>query len=181
MFSKHGELPALTDLRVRLIVGLFQDTLYPFLAEYQRGDRVVVHIDCDLYSSTLFCLTAIAVCVPGMCSFSMTSMPCLTNSMLSWTTRDPFYRVLQPLASLPYCEKVAFMIGSRQSVGKEAHRPLCRAFGRGDRLVTDRVRRRRRELDHQQDHLRVDSEQGRSDSTSRRRLAAQRSAARRLV
>jgi len=49
----------ISDERVTLIQGLFQDTVPTFLAEQFKdtGDRRVLHIDCDLYSSTLFCLT----------------------------------------------------------------------------------------------------------------------------
>ena len=47
------------DGRVRLIEGLFQDTVTEFLAQTPlAGDRVkVLHIDSDLYSSALYCLT----------------------------------------------------------------------------------------------------------------------------
>lgn len=57
-FNMHGEPPAtITDQRVQLIKGWFQDTLPGFLRSFQPRSRLVVHLDCDLYSSALFCLT----------------------------------------------------------------------------------------------------------------------------
>lgn len=49
--DKPPEVPK----NVELTVGLFQDTLVPFLAEHP-GPISFVHIDCDLYSSTKFVL-----------------------------------------------------------------------------------------------------------------------------
>ncbi len=46
------------DVRVQLYKGLFQDTLVPFLENYKdNGNPKVIHMDADLFSSTLFCLT----------------------------------------------------------------------------------------------------------------------------
>jgi len=65
-FHKKGafnhDVPALEDKRGRFIKGLFQDTLYDFLNAYRTNDRVtrVLHLDADLYSSTLFALTMLA-------------------------------------------------------------------------------------------------------------------------
>jgi O-methyltransferase len=68
-FYKKGDMgfdvPLLEDSRARFIKGLFQDTLYLFLEDYrQRAGRSeairVIHLDADLYSSTLFALTMLA-------------------------------------------------------------------------------------------------------------------------
>lgn len=53
------DLPSIDDSRCRLVKGLFQDSLYPFLDGFRPRGRLVVHIDCDLYSSALFCLAAL--------------------------------------------------------------------------------------------------------------------------
>lgn len=50
------EPPEIQDGRCRLIKGLFQETLYPFMDEFQPHGQLIVHIDADLYSSALFCL-----------------------------------------------------------------------------------------------------------------------------
>ena len=113
-FSTGGEPPALEDPRVRLVVGLYQRSLYPFLADYQRRDRVVVHIDCDLYSSTLFCLAAVDRCLrPGdvLIFDDFYSLNHEFDAFLDYARS--FYRVLQPLAASPYCGQVAFTVGSQ--------------------------------------------------------------------
>ncbi len=53
-------LPQTDDARVTLIKGLFQDSLDGFLDTYTRADRLVVHCDADLYSSTLYLLSRLA-------------------------------------------------------------------------------------------------------------------------
>ena len=68
-FFKKGafsfDIPFLEDERGTFIKGLFQDTLYTFLDNYRktvdRPDAVrVLHMDADLYSSTMFALTMMA-------------------------------------------------------------------------------------------------------------------------
>ncbi len=59
-FSTGGETPAITDPRCHFVKGLFQATLPGFLADYSGDARRVVHLDADLYSSTLYLLFALA-------------------------------------------------------------------------------------------------------------------------
>jgi O-methyltransferase len=47
----------ITDRRAALYKGLFQESLPPFLEEYQGVNRRLVHLDADLFSSTLFTLS----------------------------------------------------------------------------------------------------------------------------
>ena len=55
-------LPDINDPRAHFYKGLFQDTLGPFLKNYREDTQAlrVVHMDADLYSSTLFALTMLA-------------------------------------------------------------------------------------------------------------------------
>ena len=52
--------PELNDERCKFYQGLFQQTLQPFLATYQPNRRRIIHMDADLYSSTLYVLTSIS-------------------------------------------------------------------------------------------------------------------------
>lgn len=58
-FSTGGEPPEVADPRVRFVVGWFQRCLPGFIATYSCQNQMVVHIDCDLYSSALYCLTSL--------------------------------------------------------------------------------------------------------------------------
>ena len=56
-FFAVDEVPRFDDERVGLWPGLFSNMLPKFLAVDWPKHRLVVHIDCDLYSSTLCVLT----------------------------------------------------------------------------------------------------------------------------
>jgi len=50
--------PEMKDDRCKFYQGLFQQTLFDFLKTYTPNERRVIHMDADLYSSTLFVLTS---------------------------------------------------------------------------------------------------------------------------
>ena len=47
----------ITDQRASFYKGLFQDTLIPFLENYKGENRKLIHLDADLFSSTIFTLS----------------------------------------------------------------------------------------------------------------------------
>lgn len=58
-FSTEGKVPEVDDERCRFIAGLFQETIGDFLASTDTSVLPrpwVIHLDADLYSSTLFVL-----------------------------------------------------------------------------------------------------------------------------
>jgi hypothetical protein len=61
-FDCQGNPPDITDSRVHFEVGLFQTALPAFLGRYRSAGqrRKIVHLDADLYSSTLFVLSSLA-------------------------------------------------------------------------------------------------------------------------
>lgn len=56
-YDTKGATPNIDDKRVTFISGLFQNSLPGFLETYKSERRKVIHMDADLYSSTLFVLT----------------------------------------------------------------------------------------------------------------------------
>jgi O-methyltransferase len=55
-----GPPPAIPDQRIEYLTGLFQQTLPKFVKERQLNRRLILMMDADLYSSTLFVLTTLA-------------------------------------------------------------------------------------------------------------------------
>jgi hypothetical protein len=63
-FNTGGRVPKVDDPRVKFVTGWFQETLDQFLTGYQPRPPVIVHLDSDLYSSTLYCLTMLNRALP---------------------------------------------------------------------------------------------------------------------
>jgi O-methyltransferase len=83
-FSVAGDLPKLADTRSEFVVGWFQDTLYEFLKRYPLQRQLVVHIDCDLYSSTMFVLAALDRHLPKHSILIFDDYSSLTHEFAAW-------------------------------------------------------------------------------------------------
>jgi O-methyltransferase len=59
-FDAGGQVPVIDDPRCHFEAGLFQDTLPKFVAMNDLSGRLVINMDADLFSSTLFVLTTLA-------------------------------------------------------------------------------------------------------------------------
>jgi O-methyltransferase len=64
-FDTKGHIPETSDKRIRFIKGFFQDSLPTFLENFTTENRIIVHYDADLYSSTLYCLTMLDRILPS--------------------------------------------------------------------------------------------------------------------
>lgn len=65
-FNTGGIQPNTEDKRVFYIKGLFQETLKSFISDNKFQNRLIINMDADLYSSTLYVLTILdEIMVPG--------------------------------------------------------------------------------------------------------------------
>ena len=55
-FDTHGKIPEINDKRVSFHKGLYQHTLEDYLKNLDINGQLIIHMDADLYSSTLFVL-----------------------------------------------------------------------------------------------------------------------------
>jgi O-methyltransferase len=58
--NNNNKIPQINDSRCSFYQGLFQLTLPQFLKTYSDGQQKIIHMDADLYSSTLFVLTSVS-------------------------------------------------------------------------------------------------------------------------
>jgi O-methyltransferase len=58
--TMQGNFPEVNDSRANFFKGLFQETLPDFLKSYEFKHRKIIHLDADLYSSTLYVMTMLA-------------------------------------------------------------------------------------------------------------------------
>jgi hypothetical protein len=64
-FSTQGATPPLADPRLRWHKGWFWETLPGFMSQFRPTYQLVVNIDCDLYSSTLYVLSLLSPVLSG--------------------------------------------------------------------------------------------------------------------
>jgi hypothetical protein len=67
-FDRGGQMPAIDDARVRFVKGWFNRTLpgeLDRMLPLEPGATLLVHIDADLYTSALYCLTSLAHRLPA--------------------------------------------------------------------------------------------------------------------
>ena len=60
--TSEGKFPEVNDIRCSFVKGLFQQTLPGLITEFSKYNerKKIIHLDADLYSSTLYVLTSLA-------------------------------------------------------------------------------------------------------------------------
>ncbi len=110
IWNLDGKIPEVADPRVSFEKGLFQATLPGFLAKPEfvpRLPRRVIHIDADLYSSTMFVLCSMAHLLPGaVVMFDEFDCP-LDELRALADFCAAFHRNYEVLAVTDWCEKIA--------------------------------------------------------------------------
>lgn len=103
------------DNRVKFIKGLFQDTLFPFIEENRdhlnSTARKIIHMDADLYSSTIFVLTQLYPYLkPGdIILFDEFNVPLHEFKAFKEFT-ESFYIKLSPLGAVNNYLQTAFVV-----------------------------------------------------------------------
>ena len=112
-FDLQGKMPIINDPRVKMIKGLFQETLRPFLKTFNRKYKMVIHLDADLFSSTLYVLTQLDPFLENGDILMFDEFSALNGEFKAFSDyRDAYYRGIKVVAKVPsngwICDQVAF-------------------------------------------------------------------------
>ena len=117
-FSTQGLMPSINDQRVSFEKGLFQRTLYPFLERTKQDRQLVINVDCDLYSSTLFVLSAMDRYFRPGTRIIFDDFYSLNHEFQAFVDYDrAFNRKWKAIGKMPHCAKVAIEIESKTAPG----------------------------------------------------------------
>jgi O-methyltransferase len=110
-FSTGGASPSTNDRRVSFVKGWFQDTIPGFLKHFEPRNRLVVHVDADLYSSTLLLLTSLDhFLIPGTVLIFDEFFDCLHEFRALRDYASAFRRKYRPLYCTDTYKQVAVIL-----------------------------------------------------------------------
>jgi hypothetical protein len=110
-FDTGGEAPNIDDPRVSFVKGLFQETLRGFLKGFAPSSRLIIHVDCDLYSSTLFVLGTLDRYFQHGTIIIFDDFYSMNHETRAFMDYDrSFGRPWRAVARTPHCMKVAIEI-----------------------------------------------------------------------
>ena len=110
-FSTQGRVPQTNDSRICFVKGLFQNTLRPFLKSFRPSHRLIVHVDCDLYTGALFALASLDEYLPKDSIVLFDEFNDLEGEFAAWSDyRRAFYREANGLAFTPNYSQVALRV-----------------------------------------------------------------------
>jgi O-methyltransferase len=111
MFSTSGDAPEVDDVRVSFIKGLFQDTLRGFLKSVPLSHRLVINVDCDIYSATLFVLGTLDRYFEPGTIIIFDDFYSMSHEFRAFHDYDrSFGRSWKAIAKMPHCVKAAIEI-----------------------------------------------------------------------
>jgi O-methyltransferase len=112
-FSTHGSPPRIDDPRVSFVKGLFQKTLLGFLEQTKLRNRLVINVDCDLYSATLYVLTMLDRSFQPGTIIIFDDFYSMSHEFKAFMDYDRSYgRRWRALGRMPHCFKAAIEICS---------------------------------------------------------------------
>lgn len=110
-FSTSGDAPEVDDVRVSFIKGLFQDTLRDFLKSVPLSHRLVINVDCDIYSATLFVLGTLDRYFEPGTIIIFDDFYSMSHEFRAFHDYDrSFGRSWKAIAKMPHCVKAAIEI-----------------------------------------------------------------------
>ena len=112
-FDLKGNIPTVDDQRVKMIKGIFQETLYPFLKTFTMQYKMVIHLDADLFSSTLYVLTQLDRFLVNGDILMFDEFSGLTGEFKAFKDYEEAYSISpKMIAKVPFngwiCDQVAF-------------------------------------------------------------------------
>ncbi len=111
-FNRGLSVPEINDSRGKFYQGLFQQTLPPFLKDAGFKNKLVVMLDADLYSSTLFALASLAPFLKkgDIVFFDEFGVP--THEFMAYQNfLDAFYKPLEIIGAANNFYFTAFRVG----------------------------------------------------------------------
>jgi O-methyltransferase len=112
-FSTRGAVPDIDDARVSFVKGLFQNTLLAFLERTKFRNRLVINVDCDLYSATLYVLTMLDRYFQPGTMIIFDDFYSMSHEFKAFVDYDrSFARKWRAVGRMPHCVKAAIEIRS---------------------------------------------------------------------
>ena len=110
-FSANGDIPGIADQGCSFVKGLCQDTVPSELAGHELCRRTVMHLDADLYTSTLLALTQLLPKVKAGSVIIFNEFSDYLHECRAWFDAAAAHRLsFVPLCHTPGWGQVAFQL-----------------------------------------------------------------------
>jgi O-methyltransferase len=111
-FGVGGRIPVTADPRVSFVKGWFQDTVPDFLETFSPRSPLVVHIDCDLFSSAAYALAKLDPFMKPGTTIMFDEFSSVMHEFRAWTDYQKiFLRSSRCIAvTTQYAQRAAFVL-----------------------------------------------------------------------